>query len=155
MSEDEEEEEKEEDTEIKFMMMLERDLYTDLQEQECEFIEELERMELEQLNLDVREFTLESHVDSESYVLCPLCCKSPLYMKGTIFLCNCGVVLDIGNDGLTLSDLKRNLAAVFVEHYDRGCDSQPKFELQSRFGGERNAMLVAKCDECEWLHVVL
>ena len=155
MSEEEEEEEKKEDMEIKFMMMLERDLYTDLQEQECEFIEELERMELEQLNLDVREFTLESDADSESYVLCPVCSKYPLCMKRSNVLCRCGLVLDVGNDGLRLSDLKQNLAAVFSEHYERGCDSKPRFEIQSRFGGKRNAMLVAKCDACEWLHVVL
>ena len=135
------------------MMMLERDLYTDLQEQECEFIEELERMELEQLNLGVKEFTLESDTDSESYVLCPVCSKYPLCMKRSTVLCRCGLVLDVGNDGLTLCDLKENLAAVFST-LRRCCDSKP--DLNSiEIRGKRNAMLVAKCDECEWLHVVV
>jgi len=157
MSEDEEEEveKEEEDREIDFLMMLERDLYNDLREQEAKFIEELERTELEQLNLDVLEFTSSAgdKADSEDYVLCPLCCKHSLDMKGSTVLCRCGLRLDIGNDGLTLVDLKRNLASVFDDHLKRGCDlKQPTFELQRRFG---NSILVAKCDDCEWLSVVL
>ena len=86
--------------------------------------------------------------------LCPVCKRDWLLTAdgGRVFLCRCGLRLDVANDGLTLGMLRRQLAALYEAHSARGCAAEPVFEPRTQWG---ITALWGGCNHCGLCEVLM
>jgi hypothetical protein len=132
------------------MRTLEAALYTDLLREEADYLDSLERREMEDW--------VESHLRAEGEgqdgpaVLCPVCKDAALVERQGVILCpKKDLRLDISMEGLHLSDLKRRLGEAIDAHSSGGCTAVPTFGQQD---GAR-ASLLMHCGVCGALELVM
>lgn len=87
---------------------------------------------------------------------CPVCGTGALVARrgglgGAV--CRCGLSLDLGLDGLTLSHVREQLALTFAEHGAGGCgERRPRFGVREDYGARA---LAASCPACDFLRIVI
>lgn len=90
-----------------------------------------------------------------SPVACPVCRTRRLFAHRGVLFCACaGLRLDLGREGAgTLRWAAARLGEAWGRHARGGCRRAPAAHQQDLGGGQQG--LVAGCDACGWLAVVL
>ncbi|GBG26551.1 RPA-interacting protein [Hondaea fermentalgiana] len=92
---------------------------------------------------------------SSAQLLCPVCMRAHLHLRGTVFHCDCGFRLDAKNECVSLEQLRQRLAHAMESHAMQAppCGHQPQFSLKRHLAGIE--LLVMECQGCACFHVVL
>lgn len=87
------------------------------------------------------------------YVTCPVCRRGQLLQNKQILFCSCGLRIDTGYDGITLSHVKRQIEEAVKQH-SYICGHEAIFSILLIEELELHN-LVLKCEACKFMEIVI
>lgn len=97
------------------------------------------------------EASLQSTIQNQYEVICPVCQRNPLILNKGVIFCYCGIRIETEQDCVSLSYVKQNLMEGLKLHSE-SCSSQPQFGIVNH---EAIQNLLMTCDNCDFIFIIV